>query len=315
MSYLVPKSSSEVALSSTADRLVSAFFADKNERTLKAYRADLEDFRSFLGASDINAAAGRLFSQGLGEANALVLDYRSDLRNRGLKASTVNRRLAALRSLVKLARTLGLVAWSLEIQGLKAETYRDTRGPGENGVRLMFQTLENRRSPKQKRDYAILRLLWDLGLRRSSVVSLDLEHLDLEAGTASVFLKGKQNRKAKDLPPATREALEEWLEIRGTEPGPLFLNFDRAGKGAGRLTGTSVYRLVRDLGEKVGIKTRPHGIRHAAITEVSSVSNGNIFSILAFSDHAKPETAQRYIDNRDSRDSAFKVACLLAGKV
>jgi len=312
-SSLVPRTSGVPSLPS-GDRLVSAFFADKNERTLKAYQNDLEDFRSFLGAQDLNEAASRLFSCGPGEANSLVLDYRTSLRDRGLKAATVNRRLAALRSLVKLARTLGAVSWTLEIKSLKEEAYRDTSGPGEDGVRSLFSLFKDRKTPKMKRDYAILRLLWDLGLRRSSVVSLDLAHLDIDAGTVSVFLKGKENRKTKDLPPATKEALLEWIEVRGMDEGPLFQNFDRAGKGK-RLSGTSVYRLIKSLGEKVGLNTRPHGIRHASITEVAKLSNGNVFSILSFSDHAKPETAQRYIDNKNSREGAFQVACLLSGKV
>ena len=45
---------------------------------------------------------------------ALVLDYRTALVARELAPATVNVRLAALRSLVKLARTLGLVPWTLE---------------------------------------------------------------------------------------------------------------------------------------------------------------------------------------------------------
>src|SRR5262249_49265582 len=62
-------------------------------------------------------AAQRLLAAGPGPANELALRYQADLRQRGLAAATVNRRLAALRSLVKLARTLGLVGWSLEVQG------------------------------------------------------------------------------------------------------------------------------------------------------------------------------------------------------
>src|SRR5437899_7628891 len=57
---------------------------------------------------------------------------------RGLASLTVNRRLTALRSMIKLGRTLGLVPWTLECQGMKAESYRDTRGPGVNGFRAML---------------------------------------------------------------------------------------------------------------------------------------------------------------------------------
>jgi integrase/recombinase XerC len=49
-----------------------------------------------------------------------------------LQAATINRRLAALRSLVKLTNTLGLVSWTLAVENVKAQAYRDTRGPGLN---------------------------------------------------------------------------------------------------------------------------------------------------------------------------------------
>jgi integrase/recombinase XerC len=69
----------------------------------------------------------------LGEANGLVLAYRSHMVGVGRSPATVNRRLSALRSLNALARTLGLVGWSLEVRNVKAESCRDTRGPQLDG--------------------------------------------------------------------------------------------------------------------------------------------------------------------------------------
>jgi integrase/recombinase XerC len=79
-------------------------------------------------------------------------------------------------------------------------------------------------------------------------VTLDLEHLDLERGRISVKGKGRAERGWLSLPTPTRHALDEWLEVRGLQPGPLFTNVDRAHKGSGRLTPQSVYRIVRSLG-------------------------------------------------------------------
>ena len=94
------------------------------------------------------------------------------------------------------------------------------------------------------RDRAALRLLYDLGLRRSEVVGLDVGDFDLDAGTISVVGKGHTQTTKLTLPGPTKEAIRQWLEARGTEPGALFTNLDRAGKGY-RLTGTSLYRIVR----------------------------------------------------------------------
>jgi integrase len=59
--------------------------------------------------------------------------------------------------------------------------------------------------------------------------------------------------------------------MRGDEPGPLFTNFDRAAK-VNRLTGVSLYRIVRRLGEKNGFKVWPHGLRHTTIA-ISAINS------------------------------------------
>jgi integrase/recombinase XerC len=72
------------------------------------------------------------------------------------------------------------------------------------------------------RDRALLRCLYDLGLRRAEVLNLDLEDLDLEAGTVAVLGKGRTSKVKLTLPPETRKALEAWIGVRGVAPGPLF---------------------------------------------------------------------------------------------
>jgi len=296
----------------TSARLVEAFFAGRNERTVRAYRQDLKDFSRFAGVDSVEEAAALLVSRGPGEGNALALAYRADLVERGLAAATVNRRLAALRSVVKLARTLGAVAWSLEVPSLKAEPYRDTRGPGRGGVHRLLEALEQREDGKAVRDRALLRLLYDLGLRRGEVVSLDVAHLDLEEGTLSVLGKGRTGREKLTLPSPTAEALHAWLEVRGEEPGALFTNYDRAGKGS-RLTGTSLYRLVRKLAGSAGFRATPHGLRHAAITEALDATGGDVRAVQKFSRHRDLRVLNRYDDSR--QDMAGEVAALVAGGV
>src|SRR5262245_59680255 len=222
--------------SSAASRLLAAFLSGRRAETIKAYQADLEDFRAFAQASTLDHATGLLLVRGLGDANALVLDYKAHLLERKLTPATINRRLAALRSLVKLARTLGLIPWRLEIQGMKMEGYRDTRGPGRMGFRHMLRVLDRRKDAKAIRDRAILRCLFDLGLRRAEVIHLDLHDLDRQVGTLAVLGKGRTQKESLTLPPQTKAAIEAWLVIRGEAAGPLFHSLDRARKGSGRLT-------------------------------------------------------------------------------
>jgi hypothetical protein len=73
------------------------------------------------------------------------------------------------------------------------------------------------------------------------------------------------------------------LGLGAGDPGPLFVNFDRAGKGQ-RLTGAAVYHIVGWLGAKAGLTVRPQDLR----------------------------TLSRYRDNRP--DLAGKVASLVAAE-
>jgi integrase/recombinase XerC len=298
-----------------ADELLAAFLSGRSECTRRAYSQDLEDFRRFLGVDKVSEAATALLSRGHGEANRIALAWRASLQERRLQAATINRRLAALRSLVCLARTLGIVPWALEVRNVRAESYRDTRGPGRNGVRLLLDEIERRKDNKAIRDRAALRLLYDLGLRRSEVVGLDVDDLDLDAGTITVMGKGRTQKTSLTLPGPTKEAIRQWLETRGTEPGPLFTNLDRAGKGC-RLTGTSLYRIVRRLGEQVGLKVRPHGLRHTAITEACKLAQAKgmgLEEVLDFSRHSDVKVLMVYRDRE--RDVQGQLAALVAAGV
>src|SRR4051812_43439443 len=107
-------------------RLVRAFLAGRSRQTLRAYPRDLAGFAGWAGAGSPGEAAGLLLAGGQGRANEVALAYRQQLQARGLAPATVNRRLAALRSLVKLARTLGMVGCSLDVEGPRGEPLRDT---------------------------------------------------------------------------------------------------------------------------------------------------------------------------------------------
>lgn len=296
----------------TARRLLDRFLAGRTATTLQAYSDDLDDFAAFMRGGRVDAVL-TLLGSGNGEANGLALDYRAHLLDRKLAPATINRRLASLRSLVTLARTLGLVTWPLDVENIKEQKYRDTRGPGELAVSRMLAELAPRADGKGARDRALMRLFKDLALRRAEVAALDVAHVDVAASVVQLLGKGKTEREPFTLPAATAAAIAEWLAVRGTAPGPLFTNFDRAGKASpngGRLTGRSIHRIVRKLGAAAGVTARPHGIRHTSITVALDKTGGNVRAVQQFSRHADVRTLLRYDDNR--QDLAGQVAELVA---
>ena len=111
-----------------------------------------------------------------GGANELVLRYRHAMTQRGLAPATIARRLAAIRSMVRLARTLGYCTFTIEIDDPKVQKYRDTRGPGLDGWKAMRTTAEALAERKPEgtshehqavRDLALVRLMRNQALRPS----------------------------------------------------------------------------------------------------------------------------------------------------
>jgi integrase/recombinase XerC len=300
-------------LAARSSSLLELFLAGRSVRTREAYAADFVDFGRFLEVKTAEEALSRLLAGGQGKANETAHAYRAHLLERGLAAATVNRRLASLRSFAKMARLFGVSSFTLDVESVRAESYRDTRGPGRTGVRLLLDELESRKGEKAARDLALIRVIYGLGLRRGEAVSLDLEDVDLETGTVSILGKGRTERETLTLPEYAKAALEAWIAVRGAAAGPLFVNFDRARKGS-RLRGRSVARIVGDLGDAVGLsRLRPHGLRHVAITDALDAMGGNERAVQRFSRHKDIRVLYRYDDNR--QDLGGEVARLVDARV
>ena len=248
------------------------------------------------------------------EAISLVLRYKATLIERGLAESTVNRRLAAIKSLVNYARRVGKCNWSLQdIQGEKVKTYRDTSGVDRDAYRRVL-SIPDRDTLKGKRDYALLRLLWENALRRGEVVKADVGDFDCEARSLTIYGKGQGTQATGvSLSLPTVEALMQWLQARGNpeRDQPLFTALDRACYGH-RLSGTGLYKLVQEICQLAGIQKpmNPHRIRHSGITEALEVTGGDVRAVQKLSRHAKLETLMVYDDARTNAQQ--KVTELLA---
>lgn len=292
--------------------LIDLWLGGKDAATVRAYRRDLDAFARFHGFTSVPAALDAFLLSEAGTAHAAALRWRDAGKAEGLAVATVNRRLAALRSLAKLARQVGRVAWVLDVPDLAAVKYRDTRGPGDSGVRALVAAAAGRKDAKGARDRAVLRLLCDCALRRAEVVSLDVGHVDRDANALWILGKKRHERERITLPTQTLAALDAWLTLRSDAPtdAPLFVALDHAAHGA-RLTGRSVARIVEGLSRSASIgHVRPHGLRHAAITHALDVTNGDLRRVAAFSRHKKLDTLNVYDDAR--RDHAGDVSALVA---
>jgi integrase/recombinase XerC len=303
MTTLVPLNFDPMAARALdAERLLKRWREGRSPQTLRAYANDLQTFVTWMKVPSVGSAISALLGMGQGEANELVRSYRSGLIDQGMAPATINRRLSALRSLVALGKEFGYVTFDLATKNVRAEAYRDTRGPEPDIMVLLLEYAKAQpHRAKAARDVAIFLLLgYVRALRRGEVVALDLEHFDPRGNRLSVLRKGKRERKLLSLDPLVTARLRAWVALRGKEPGPLFL---QVGKGGGvlagrRLSGDGIHKILQTMGAKLGGVIRPHGLRHAAITAALDESNSNVRAAREFSGHASVEVLMRYDDNR-----------------
>jgi hypothetical protein len=112
------------------------------------------------------------------------------------------------------------------VQNVKAQAYRDTRGPGLDAYKALLVVARAQPGAKGLRDVALVRLLHDLGLRRGEAVRLDAFGPRPKPATDSwCSSKACSQKEPVTLPPPTKAALEAWLQARGTEDGPLGMDF------------------------------------------------------------------------------------------
>ena len=283
--------------------LLRGFLEEKSPSTLLAYKRDLTDFTNFIGSTSLEAAISTLLNLGQGKANFVTLRYKAHLKERGIQATTINRRLSTLRSLIRLANILGIIPWKIEVQNLKTTPYRDTSGPGKAAYKELLEECNNLCPKLKLRGKAILHLLFDVALRRNEVASLKLENFNPADQSLKILGKGRTQQETISLPRVTCKALTEWVDFRGSKAGPMFYNYSRSQPIGTALTGNGIYKIVVRMGNRIGIKVRPHGLRHSAITEACkevAKRKIGIEELLAFSRHKDIRTLLIYRDREQN---------------
>jgi integrase/recombinase XerC len=231
----------------------------------------------------------------------MVLRYRRHSIDRNLAPSTINVRLAAIKSLVEMARKLGKTTIDLgDIESIPAETYRDTKGISVEQFKSMLEEIDPSTSIGV-RDYAIMLLFWGNALRRGEIASANIEDFLPQQQKLMILGKGKRAKVGIDLTDSVSYALEEWVNFHPcTALGqPLITSLSHNCYGA-RIAGDSIYRIVQGYAEAAGIERRvsPHRIRHSSITAFLDASGGNLRAAQALSRHSNQNTLTLYDDNR-----------------
>ena len=289
---------SPVAPSTDWERVLTDWLNTKrSNHTRRVYQKDIQNF-----LADLGTELGKFLSLDRHKAFELVSRYKGELVTKGLKSATINRRLAAIKSLVAFSYNCGHCEFMLEaVKSEKLSAYRDTTGIEPEAFKRVLGGID-RTSLKGIRDHALLILLWSNVLRRSEVSKANIGDFDQKERTLRIFGKGRgNNSEIISLGSGTVTAIEAWLEARGEhQPDKALFCSVNIGYRDGRLCPQAIYTVVKERCQAAGInKTMsPHRIRHSSITAALEATGGDVRRVQKLSRHSSLNTLLIYDDNR-----------------
>jgi integrase/recombinase XerD len=272
------------------DGFLALLAARRSARTVDAYRRDLAALAAWLGRPPGTAATEELER------------WVAELRAKGLAATTIARRVAAVRSFFRHLQLLGTRADNPAAD--VALPRRVRRLPRTLSVAEVERLIEaaTGAGPRAMRDRALVELLYGAGLRVSEAVGLERAGVDLERRLVHAVGKGAKER----IVPIGREAAEALRRylahgrphLERRHRPELFLNAQ-----GGALTRAGAFLILRRLAERAGLepaRVHPHLLRHSFATHLLE-GGADLRSVQELLGHADLATTELYTHVTDRR--------------
>jgi site-specific recombinase XerD len=213
--------------------------------------------------------------------------------------ATTNQHLSALRGVLKECWRLGYVdaeayQRAADVQSVRGSVLPRGRALRSGELRAVFNACSDDGKPLAVRDAAILAVLYGAGLRRAEASALDLADFDTDAGALRVRGKGNKERLAY-VRHGARDALGDWLALRGATAGPLFWPVTKGGKlRPRRLSAQAMLYVTRRRGQRAGVEQfSPHDLRRSFISDLLDVG-ADLSTVQRLAGHAQVQTTARY---------------------
>jgi site-specific recombinase XerD len=284
--------------------------AEKSQGTRRAYASDLAAFAEWCDEFGLCPAPA---------AVATVASYLAHLANAGLKASTIKRKLAAIR-------------YSHRIKGLESPAGAEVVKSVHRGIRNRIGTRAEQKAPATaetiakmvkriprdtlsgKRDRALILLGFGAALRRSELVGLDMEDLVHHPdGVMVTIRRSKTDQEGRGQEVAVPRgsklrvptAIEDWTAAAGIAAGPLFRRVRRGDRLTDeRLTPHAVGEIVKRWASAAKLDPAMfagHSLRAGFVTSALE-AGADVFAAADQGRWRKLETVREY----DRRAKAFK---------
>ncbi len=248
-SYNMTTSTTHTTLASSLDQFIREL--DKSPLTIQAYRTDIQQFITWLSENDMTVTRVHYVTR------SHINEYLSYLANQGRTGTTRTRKLVSLHVFFTYLVKAGVLPHS--------PASRVKRPRRERKPKHMLRPDEFRRivaaARGNPRDYALLQLLVQTGIRVSKLIAICVPELDLEHKTLRIPNKGSKEYMIP-LDKKAVHALQSYLAVRPkTTDQHLFLN--NQGQG---LSISGVRKLMEKYAKRADITKRIscHGLYYTS---------------------------------------------------
>ena len=267
-----------------------AFIDDKRERPFRTSDLDVPNLRSYLASR-----FGRNEAATIGRKLSAIRTFLRFLR----RERVIEENVALL---IRPPKGKKLLPGFLTPEQAEALVEAPRRSPGPHGAPGdddgdTASRPTARSATEERRDQALLELMYGSGLRVGEAVALDVDDVDLSAQSVRVRHGKGDKERLVPLGDKARLAVIAWLALRPRHlpAGPLSPERALFLTRRGRRIGTrAVRRVVDEWAARSGVpRTHPHALRHSFATHLLA-SGADLRSIQELLGHASLKTTSRY---------------------
>lgn len=260
--------------------------AERSPCTLRSYRSDLEGLAAWF-----TAHTAQLFSLGA-LTPADLRAYKRWLIAQDLKASTINRKLATLKSFLHWAVDVRLLraGHGLRVPPPVQEARGGPRWLDHREQHRLLRTVEGLGTP---RDQAAITLILHTGVRVAELCALTWKDVHLSERRGLLTVRNGKGEKRRQIPLNQDARQRLWALGYGEHAGttaPIFVG------QRGALTPRGVQLLLARYAQAAGLqRVTPHALRHSFCKNLVNVGVG-LEKIALLAGHDSLETTRRYCE-------------------
>ena len=253
-----------------------------SKNTIKAYEVDIERFIQWLKQNNE--------SDYLNSKEEQINKYISHLFKENLKSSSINRKISSIKAfyLFLMKKNILKVSPIAEIVTPKQEKYLPT-SMSESEVEKLLKS-PNIKLKIEKRDKAMIEMLYATGMRISELVNLKITNLDIQRCVVKVLGKGSKERLIP-FGEAASEALNDYMKDRQDSSSKEIFLSNRGTKMSRQAFWSRMKVYLGREGLKDSIS--PHTLRHAFATHLLN-RGADLRSVQLLLGHSDLSTTQIY---------------------